>query len=68
MGKANFKTKKSLIDTLRFLKVGECVNIANKDFKFCSVRNAKYQLRREGIEIDVSERGLIGECKVTRLN
>lgn len=68
MANAKFITKKSLIDTIRGLKVGERMRIKSKDFKFASVRTAKYVLRKEGIDINVSEKGMIDECEVIRLN
>lgn len=64
----NFVTKKSLIETLRRMRVGERVRIKEKDFKFSSVRTAKYVLKKEGVDIDVSVAGLIGECEVVRLS
>ncbi len=63
----NFVTKKSLIGTLRELKVGEKMRIKNKDFKYCSVRTTKYLLEKEGIIINVTERGMIDECEVERI-
>lgn len=64
----SFVTKKSLKETIRRLPIGGSMIIKSKDFKYASVRTVKYQLRREGIEIAVTEKGMIDQCKVTRLN
>lgn len=63
----NFILKKSLKDTLRAMDVGDVIRIKNKDFKYNSIRTVMYQLREEGIEITVSQKGLIDETQVTRL-
>ena len=64
----NFVVKKSLIDTLRALAVGESIYIKTRDFKTQSAQNAKRRLRKEGINIAISERGLVDEFRVERLN
>ena len=63
----NFAVKKCLNDTLRQLKPKQTVFIKEKDFKYSSIRTAKYLLLKEGIVLEVSQRGLIGETRVTRL-
>lgn len=64
----NFITKKSLMATLRALPVGKPVVIKEKDFRYSSLRTARYVLRKEGIMLEVSQKGMIGETKVTRLS
>lgn len=63
----NFAVKKCLNDTLRQLKPNQTIFIKERDFKYPSIRTAKYQLLKEGIVLEVSQRGLIGETRVTRL-
>lgn len=60
--------KKSLKGTLRTMKVGDVIRIKNRDFKYNSIRTVMYQLRNEGIELKVSQAGLIDETEVKRLN
>ena len=50
-----FVTKKTLTETLR------------RDFKYSAVKTAKNRLKKEGIDIKLSEAGMIDECEVTRL-
>lgn len=68
MEKTNFVTKKTLTETLRRLPIGGEITIKTRDFKFSSAKTAKYNLRREGIEIDLTEKDMINEYKVTRLS
>lgn len=63
----NFMVKKSLIGTLRLMKVGETMRIKRREFKINAVRSAKDRLKKEGIFIKVSEAGMVDECEVTRL-
>lgn len=65
---ANFVVKKSLIETLRTMKIGESMRIKRREFKVTAVRTAKDRLKKEGIFIKVSEAGMIDECEVTRLD
>ena len=51
-----FVTKKTLTGTLRKMKVGKTMRISSKN-----------RLKREGIIIDISQKGLIDEYDVTRL-
>lgn len=64
----NFVVKKSLTETLRRMKVGETMRIKSRDFKLSAVKTAKNRLKKEGIDIKLSEAGMIDECEVTRLN
>ena len=50
------------------MKVGEKKRIKSKDFKYSAVKSAKYALKKEGIEIKLSEAGMIDEVEVERLN
>lgn len=63
-----FVVKKSLTETLRRMRKGESMRIKSKDFKYSAVKAAKYALRKEGIDIKLSEAGMIDEVEVTRLN
>ena len=63
-----FVVKKSLTETLRRMKVGETMRIKSRDFKYSAVKSAKYALRKEGINIKLTEKGLIDEVEVTRMN
>lgn len=62
-----FVTKKTLTETLRRMKVGQTMRIKNRDFKYSAVKTAKNRLKKEGIDIKLSEKGMIDECEVTRL-
>lgn len=62
-----FVTKKTLTETLRRMKVGQTMRIKNRDFKYSAVKTAKNRLKKEGIDIKLSEAGMIDECEVTRL-
>ncbi len=63
----NFEVKKTLTGTLRKMKVGKTIRIKNKDFRITSAYSSKNRLKREGIIIDISQKGLIDEYDVTRL-
>ena len=41
--------------------------VKTRDFKFNTAKTAKYNLRKEGIEIKLTERGMIDEYKVCLL-
>lgn len=62
-----FVVKKSLTETLRRMKVGDTMRIKSRDFKISAVKTAKNRLKKEGIDIKLSEAGMIDECEVTRL-
>lgn len=62
-----FVTKKTLTETLRRMKVGQTMRIKSGDFKYSAVKTAKNRLKKEGIDIKLSEAGMIDECEVTRL-
>ena len=62
-----FVTKKTLTETLRRMKVGQTMRIKSRDFKYSAVKTAKHRLKKEGIDIKLSEAGMIDECEVTRL-
>lgn len=62
-----FVTKKTLTETLRRMKVGQTMRIKNRDFRITSAYSSKNRLKREGIIIDISQKGLIDEYDVTRL-
>nr|DAU87667.1 MAG TPA: hypothetical protein [Caudoviricetes sp.] len=63
----SFVVKKSLTETLRRMKVGDTMRIKSRDFKLSAVKTAKNRLKKEGIDIKLSEAGMIDECEVTRL-
>lgn len=57
----------TLLDQLRKIEVGEQVLISIMDYKTKSIRNAADVLKKEGIVIAVSEKGLRDSTRVTRL-
>lgn len=63
----SFVVKKSLTETLRRMKVGDTMRIKSRDFKLSAVKTAKNRLKKEGVDIKLSEAGMIDECEVTRL-
>ena len=63
----NFAVKKCLNDTLRQLGLKQTIFIKERDFKYASIRGARRMLMKEGIVLEVSQKGLIGETRVTRL-
>lgn len=65
--KANFVTKYSLIDTFRQMKPGVLVEFSERDFKYASGRAAKYMLRKEGIEMALSQKGMVGKWTAMRI-
>ena len=65
MEKTSFVTKKMLTETFRRLPIGGEITVKTREFKF-TAKSAKYALRREGIEIKLTERGMIDEYKVIR--
>ena len=66
--KSDFVIKKSLTETLRRMKVGDTMRIKSRDFKLSAVKTAKNRLKKEGIDIKLSEAGMINECEVTKLD
>lgn len=68
MEKTSFVTKKTLTETFRRLPIGGEIIVKTRDFKFNTAKTAKYNLRKEGIEIKLTERGMIDEYKATRLS
>jgi hypothetical protein len=66
--KTDFVIKKSLTETLRRMKVGDTMRIKSRDFKLSAVKTAKNRLKKEGIDIKLSEAGMINECEVTKLD
>lgn len=67
MGNPNLAVKYSLIGTFRNMKPGTTITVKEKVFKWASARSAKYILRKEGIDIAISNAGMVGEWKATRL-
>ncbi len=67
---AEVKMKINATATLRSLAVGESVKIPLVDIKYQAVRRAKDRLEelQPSIKFEVSEKGLRGECRVTRLS
>lgn len=55
--KTDFVIKKSLTETLRRMKVGDTMRIKSRDFKLSAVKTAKNRLKKEGIDIKLSEAG-----------
>lgn len=68
MEETSFVTKKTLTETFRRLPIGGEITVKTRDFKFNTAKTAKYNLRREGIEIKLTERGMIDEYKAIRLS
>lgn len=64
---ANFVTKKSLTETLRRMRPGEEMIVKNKEFKYSSGRTAMYSLKREGIVLKMTEKGMVDCWKVERI-
>lgn len=67
METANFVTKKSLTETFRRMRPGEVMIVKNKDFKYSSGRTAMYNLKREGIMLRMTEKGMVDCWKVERI-
>lgn len=63
-----FVCKKNLTETLRRMKKGDVMVIKNKDFKPCSGQAAKMALKKEGIILRISEKGMVDEWLVERLD
>lgn len=61
-----YRTKKSLVETLRTMAIGSAIHIPEKDFKYDVVRHTAYRLKDEGIDLVVSCRDTLG-TNVTRL-
>lgn len=63
-----FVCKKNLTETLRRLKKGDSMVVKNRDFKMGSGQAAKRALEKEGIILRISEKGMVDEWLVERLN
>lgn len=63
-----FISKKSLTETLKRMKKGDRIIVKNKDFKIDAGYSAKYRLRKKGIDIKISQAGMIDEWEAIRLN
>ena len=58
---------KTLIDQLREMALDVETEVKAKVFKTQVIRKAVSQLRKEGYDFIVTERGCIDSCKVTRV-
>lgn len=63
-----FVSKKNLTETLRRMKKGEEMVVNERDFKIETGHAAKYRLRKEGIEIKITQKDMIGKWKAIRLS
>lgn len=68
MTETKFKTKICLKDTLRSMRIGSELVIKDSVFKASSVRIAASNLKAKGFSFQVSDKGRVGDCVVTRLS
>ncbi|MBE6246117.1 MAG: hypothetical protein E7110_01715 [Bacteroidales bacterium] len=57
----------TLLDQLRKIEVGEQIYIPVMEYKLKSIRNAADVLKKEGVVLAVSEKGLRDRTRVIRL-
>lgn len=67
MMRKGFATVPSLIETFRQMSKGDSIKVKTRDFKMSAARSAKYRLMKEGINLQITEAGMIDEYEVTRL-
>lgn len=67
MEDAKFKTRISLKDTLRGMSVSEILIIENKKAKAATMRQTATELKKEGYQFFVSDKGRIDDVVVTRI-
>ena len=62
-----FTKPKTLRDQLISMRLNEEVEVKSKTFKVTTIRVAVTDLRKEGYDYIVTEKGCIDSCKVTRI-
>lgn len=62
-----FTRPKTLLDQLREMALNVETEVKTKVFKVHTIRQAVSNLRKEGYDFIVTEKGCIDSCKVTRL-
>jgi hypothetical protein len=62
-----FTRPKTLLDQLREMTLNVETEVKNKVFKVQTIRQAVSDLRKEGYDFIVTEKGCIDSCKVTRI-
>lgn len=62
-----FTRPKTLLDQLREMTLNVETEVKTKVFKVQTIRQAVSDLRKEGYDFIVTEKGCIDSCKVTRL-
>ena len=67
MTSTQFKTRVNLADTIRSIEEGQTIVIKNADFKPCSINTTVCRLRKQGLNLTISEKGQIDSVTVTRL-
>lgn len=67
MIEAKLKTKILLKDSLREMPVSGTLIIKNRQFKTAVIRTTATDLKKEGYQFDVSDKGRIDDVIVTRL-
>lgn len=65
--KATLIRKTCLTDTLKSLELNVPFEFFDKDFKVQAIRKEAARLKKQGFLFEVSEKGRIGSCVVTRL-
>ena len=63
-----FATVPSLTETFRKMKKGDSMKVKTRDYKIAAARSARYRLMKEGINLQITEAGMIDEYEVIRLN
>lgn len=63
-----FAVKKSLIETMRIMSVGDRISVKNGEFRIYSARNAASKLKKEGYSFDVTEKGNPDGFTIIRIN
>lgn len=58
---------KTLLDQLREMTLNVETEVKSRIFKVSSIRQAVTDLRKEGYDFIVTEKGCIDSCKVTRI-
>lgn len=67
MNKQKFKTKISIVDTLRTLPIGECIEIFNREVKISIVKSVACRLKKKGYQFKTTEADLPDSIIVTRI-
>ena len=58
---------KSLSEQLISMKLNEEVEVKSRTFKVTSIRVVVTELRKQGFDFIVTEKGCVDSCKVTRI-